>query len=106
MNQQYSHIAAFMWAINLGAEVVLPPAKYRDSFGELRSWTEAPLSTLLDVSSITSYWATRGLTLWQARCLPLSTWLQLFASQCITSLSPTYLSPRFTNAVCRRKRLT
>ena len=33
INQHYSHIASFVLAAVLGAEVVLPPAAKRDSFG-------------------------------------------------------------------------
>lgn len=70
MNQQYSHVAAFALAISLGAEIVLPPAATRDSFGKHFSvfrdknemaWRPAPLDTLLDVQGIIAHWKQHGL---------------------------------------------
>lgn len=70
INQHYSHIAALTLAAELGAEVVLPPAACRDSFGHYFStfreknevvWSPAPLETLLDVDYLAKYWAERGM---------------------------------------------
>lgn len=71
MNQQYSHLAAFSLAATLGAEIVLPPAVYRDSFSKHFStkkeenevkWSPAPTESLLNVEGIIDHWKTRGIT--------------------------------------------
>lgn len=76
INQQYSHIAAFALSAVLGAEIVLAPAVKRDSFANYFStfkdqnevsWTAAPLSSLLDVDSIVSFWQQRGLLVHRVR---------------------------------------
>lgn len=45
INQHYSHIASFVLAAVLGAEVVLPPAAKRDSFGHYFSTYKVRQST-------------------------------------------------------------
>lgn len=71
INQQYSHIAAFALAAVLGAEVVLPPAAKRDSFGHYFSvfkeqnevlWSAAPLESLMDTDRIVETWRVKGIT--------------------------------------------
>ena len=60
----------------LGAEIVLAPAVKRDSFANYFStfkdqnevsWTAAPLSSLLDVDGIVSFWQQRGLVVHRVR---------------------------------------
>lgn len=71
INQHYAHIAALSLATALGAEVVLPPAFCRDSFGTYFSlkesnqvqWSATPLDMLLDVDNAIKHWAARGLML-------------------------------------------
>ena len=81
MNQHYSHIAAFTLAAAVNAELVLPPAVQRDSFGHYFSqqkelnevvWAPAPLEWLLDVDRIIGHWAGRGMTVHKAICISSS----------------------------------
>ena len=76
INQQYSHIAAFALGSAIGADLVLPPALMRDSFGSYFSmrkeknqvaWTPAPIESLLDVDSIINAWQSRGVTVHKVR---------------------------------------
>lgn len=66
MNQQYSHIAAFVLAKALRAtKITLPPALTRDSFQstfEQIEWTPVPVRELLDVDRIKQLWAVEGIT--------------------------------------------
>jgi len=70
INQHYAHISALMIAQALGAEVVLPLACYRESFGQHFSlhteenemkWYSAPLETLVDVDRLVDVWRDWGL---------------------------------------------
>jgi len=72
INQHYSHIAALALATRIGADVVLPPAAVRDSFGSYfhmaadkneMAWSAAPLDSLLDVDALVTTWRERGVTL-------------------------------------------
>lgn len=72
INQHYSHIAALALASRIGADVVLPPAAVRDSFGSYfhmaadkneMAWSAAPLESLLDVDALVATWRARGVTL-------------------------------------------
>lgn len=77
VNQQYSHIAAFTLAAVLGAaEVHLPPAAVRDSFGHKFSvhqdenqmqWFPARSACLLDVERLQRSWAALGVTVTEVR---------------------------------------
>ena len=76
INQHYSHIAAFVLAIALRSEIVLPPAAQRDSFGKYFStrkdeneisWTPVPLNSLLDVEKIIETSRIRGMTVHEVR---------------------------------------
>lgn len=71
-NQLYSHISALTLAATLGAEVVLPPALTRSSFGHYFSmfkelnqvtWSAVPLDSLIDVDHYIGYWKERGIML-------------------------------------------
>jgi hypothetical protein len=83
VNQQYSHIAAFTLAAALGvADVHLPPAAVRDSFGHKFSvrqeqnqmqWFPARTSCLLDVERLQRAWAAQGVRVHEVR----PCWLQL-----------------------------
>ena len=76
INQHYSHIAAFTLASAIGAELVLPPALQRDSFGSYFStfkeqnevtWTPTSLSLLLDVDRVTEEWRAHGMEVHKVR---------------------------------------
>jgi len=78
INQLYSHIAAFILASTMGAEVVLPPALMRNSFGSYYStfkeknevtWTPASTNLLLDVISIQKAWQAQGVAVHEVRTL-------------------------------------
>jgi hypothetical protein len=78
INQHYSHIAAFSLAATLGAELILPPAVCRDSFGHYFSvfkeknevlWSPVPLDSLLDVDHIIKWWGERGMAVHRAPSL-------------------------------------
>lgn len=79
INQHYCHIAAFAVAAAVGAEVVLPSAAKRNSFGQIFSlkpdenevqWAPAPLDRILDVPRMISTWAAKGMPVLQvARCI-------------------------------------
>jgi hypothetical protein len=79
INQHYSHIAAFSLAAVLGADVVLPPAVCRDSFGHYFhtskeknqvQWLPIPTDKILDVEGITKTWARLGIRVLPVRWLP------------------------------------
>ena len=64
VNQLLCHVAAFMLAVSLKAEVVLPHALSRSSFNvtwEEQRWQKEPLDTLLEINSIVRYWRHRGI---------------------------------------------
>ena len=76
INQHYSHIAAFTLASAIGAELVLPPALQRDSFGSYFStfkeqnevtWTPTSLSLLLDVDRVIEEWRAHGMEVHKVR---------------------------------------
>jgi hypothetical protein len=76
INQHYSHIAAFSLASVIGAELVLPPALQRDSFGSYFStfkeqnevtWTPTSLSLLLDVDRVVKEWRAHGMEVHKVR---------------------------------------
>lgn len=92
MNQHYCHIAAFALAAALGAEIVLPPAAKRNSFGlyfstnaekNKVSWSRAPLEHILDVPQIIAAWADKGIAVHNVSCasaLPTSPdWVTMLA---------------------------
>jgi hypothetical protein len=60
-----------MLAFATGAEVVLPPAFVRRSFGEKEpghhTWRPLPLEELLDVEQIISSWQRRGVIVHRVR---------------------------------------
>ena len=64
-------MSALMLAAATGAEVVLPPAFVRRSFGEKEpghhTWTPLPLENLLDVEQIISSWQRRGVIVHRVR---------------------------------------
>lgn len=75
-NQHYCHIDAFAIAAAVGAELVLPPAAKRDSFGlyfstvakdNQVSWAPAALDGILDVAGITAIWQAKGMALHRVR---------------------------------------
>lgn len=81
-NQLYSHIHAFIIARALGADVVVPPALRRSSFGDIvssrtnltkeerkmqASWLFEPVDSILDVERMAQYWAARGVTVRRVR---------------------------------------
>ena len=76
VNQYYSHIAAFILAFSIAAEVVLPPALMRNSFGspysalkEVNQVTWGPVSSdqLLDVRAIKEAWQALGIAVHEVR---------------------------------------
>lgn len=81
INQHYCHINAFALAAALGAEIVLPPAAKRDSFGlyfstvpkdNQVSWAPASLDHILDVATITKRWQAKGMAVHKVRCMHVS----------------------------------
>lgn len=68
-NQMYAHLNALVLADFLGADVMLAPSVYRESFAKYFSmdlaknevkWTPAPTGALLDVPAITAHYARKG----------------------------------------------
>jgi hypothetical protein len=68
-NQMYAHLNALVLADYLGADVMLPPSVYRESFSKYFSmdlkknevkWTPADTGALLDVDSIQAHYAQKG----------------------------------------------
>lgn len=68
-NQMYAHLNALVLAEYLGADVMLPPSVYRESFSKYFSmdlkknevkWTPADTGALLDVESIAAHYAQKG----------------------------------------------
>eukprot|EP00879_Flechtneria_rotunda_P013450 GHRR01014043.1.p1 GENE.GHRR01014043.1~~GHRR01014043.1.p1 ORF type:complete len:592 (+),score=161.63 GHRR01014043.1:229-2004(+) len=69
-NQMYAHLNALVLADYLGADVMLPPSVYRESFSKYFSmdlkknevkWTPADTGALLDVESIQAHYAQKGI---------------------------------------------
>ncbi|RMZ53967.1 hypothetical protein APUTEX25_002544 [Auxenochlorella protothecoides] len=74
INQQYSHLSAFILATALRAEVVLPPACFRNSFGlhydmdikrNKMEWFTTPVNTLLDVPRVIENWKALGIKVYE-----------------------------------------
>ena len=64
INQLLCHVAAFMLAVSLKYEILLPHALSRSSFNvtwEEQRWQKEPLDTLLNIDSIVRYWRHRGI---------------------------------------------
>ncbi len=69
-NQMYAHLNAFILAEFLGADVVLPPSVYRESFSKYFSmmdltknevkWTPTHTGALLDVKALQEHYAKKG----------------------------------------------
>lgn len=68
-NQMYAHLNALVLADYLGADVMLPPSVYRESFSKYFSmdlkknevkWTPADTGALLDVDAIQAHYAQKG----------------------------------------------
>ena len=73
-NQIYSHIPAFVLGEALGAELVLPPALMRSSFGHHSHeivWTPSDIALLLDADRIIAEWQARGMMVHKVRCIPV-----------------------------------
>eukprot|EP00775_Hariotina_reticulata_P011827 gene11827-11971_t len=69
-NQMYAHLNALVLADYLGADVMLPPSVYRESFSKYFSmdlkknevkWTPADAGALLDVEAIQAHYAQKGI---------------------------------------------
>ena len=72
INQHYGLISALVFAKAFGAELVLPAAVHRRSFGDARAaadWRSAPFSCVWDEDHLVSYWAAQNVTLHKARLL-------------------------------------
>lgn len=73
-NQMYAHLNALVLAEYLGADVMLPPSVYRESFSKYFSmdnikknevkWTPTNVGALLDVDAITAHYAQKGEAVW------------------------------------------
>jgi hypothetical protein len=68
-NQMYAHLNALVLAEYLGADVMLPPSVYRESFSKYFSmdlkknevkWTPTSTGALLDVDAIAAHYAQKG----------------------------------------------
>jgi hypothetical protein len=68
-NQMYAHLNALVLADYLGADVMLPPSVYRESFSKYFSmdlkknevkWTPTDTGALLDVDAIAAHYAQKG----------------------------------------------
>lgn len=68
-NQMYAHLNALVLADYLGADVMLPPSVYRESFSKYFSmdlkknevkWTPTGTGALLDVDAIAAHYAQKG----------------------------------------------
>lgn len=69
-NQMYAHLNALVLADYLGADVMLPPSVYRESFSKYFSmdqpkknevkWTPADTGALLDVDAVQAHYAQKG----------------------------------------------
>ena len=71
INQLLCHVAAFMLAVSLEYEILLPHALSRSSFNvtwEEQRWQKEPLDTLLNVDSIVRHWRHRGIIVHKVSC--------------------------------------
>jgi hypothetical protein len=68
-NQMYAHLNALVLADFLGADVMLPPSVYRESFSKYFSmdltknevkWTPTDTGALLDVEALQQHYAKKG----------------------------------------------
>jgi len=74
--QHYSHIAAFALALELSANIVLPPAVTRETFGKTFNqvqWTTVPTTTMLDVDQIVAKWRQHGMLVHKVDSTPAPT---------------------------------
>ena len=74
--QHYSHIAAFALAFELSANIVLPPAVTRETFGKTYNqvqWTTVPTATMLDVDQIVAKWRQHGMLVHKVNSTPAPT---------------------------------
>lgn len=70
-NQMYAHLNALVLADYLGADVVLPPSVYRESFAKYFTmedmkknevkWTPTDAGALLDVDALAAHYAGKGI---------------------------------------------
>ena len=68
INQILCHIGAFLLAVPLRAEIMLPDALSRKSFDTKwwqQEWHSEPLQSLLEVEEIIRYWRKRGILVHQ-----------------------------------------
>ncbi len=68
INQMLCHIGAFLLAIPLRAEVLLPGALSRSTYDSKwwqQEWHTEPLQSLLNVEDIVRYWRKRGIIVHQ-----------------------------------------
>lgn len=68
INQMLCHIGAFLMAIPLRAEILLPSALSRSSYDTKwwqQEWHTKPLQSLLDVDEMIYYWRKRGMVVYQ-----------------------------------------
>ena len=75
VNQMLCHIGAFLLALSLRAEIVLPQALSRSTFDTAwwqQEWQERPIDTLLDVDRIIRHWRRRGVCIHKVdKCIVL-----------------------------------
>ena len=72
INQMLCHIGAFLLAIPLRAEVLLPGALCRSSYDAKwwqQEWHTKPLQSLLNVEDIVRYWRKRGIIVHQVELM-------------------------------------
>ena len=68
VNQLLCHIGAFLLAIPLKADILLPSALSRSTFDTKwwrQEWHTEPLQSLLDVKDMIRYWRRRGIVVHQ-----------------------------------------
>ncbi len=74
----YAHLGALVLADFLGAEVVLPPSVYRESFSKYFSmdlsrnevhWTPTDTGALLDVEALQEHYAKKGAGVMEGQAL-------------------------------------
>ena len=68
INQMLCHVGAFLLAVPLKAEILLPGALSRSTFDTKwwqQEWHTQPLQSLLDVEELIRYWRKRGIVIHQ-----------------------------------------
>ncbi len=73
VNQMLCHIGAFMFAVPLHAEIVLPSALSRSTYNSSwwqQEWNSIPLRSLLDVDKLVRYWKWRGILVHEVVFVP------------------------------------